>query len=63
MNLLNHIKETRPELRKSELKVAEYVLSEPAAMHGSMADVAQAVGVSEPTIGGFACHWLPGFQT
>ncbi|TDQ35467.1 transcriptional regulator HexR [Thiopseudomonas denitrificans] len=51
MNLLNHIKETRPELRKSELKVAEYVLCEPAlVMHSSMADVAQAVGVSEPTI-------------
>ena len=51
MNLLNHIAETRSELRKSELKVADYVLSEPAlVMHSSMADVAQAVGVSEPTI-------------
>lgn len=51
MNLLNHIADTREQLRKSELKVAEYVLAEPAlVMHSSMADVAHVVGVSEPTI-------------
>src|SRR5690606_32633518 len=38
-------------LRKSELKVAEQVLQDPAAvMHSSMADLAHNVGVSEPTI-------------
>ncbi len=51
MNLLQHIAQSRPQLRKSELKVAEQVLSDPASvMHSSMADLAHAVGVSEPTI-------------
>lgn len=51
MNLLQHIAESRVELRKSELKVAEQVLSDPAGvMHSSMAELAEQVGVSEPTI-------------
>jgi RpiR family carbohydrate utilization transcriptional regulator len=51
VNLLQHIAQSRPQLRKSELKVAEQVLSDPASvMHSSMADLAHAVGVSEPTI-------------
>lgn len=51
MNLLQHIAQSRPQLRKSELKVAEHVLKDPAAvMHSSMADLAQVVGISEPTI-------------
>lgn len=51
VNLLHHISQSRDSLRKSELKVAEYVLAEPAlAMHSSMADLAAMVGVSEPTI-------------
>lgn len=51
MNLLQHIAQSRALLRKSELKVAEHVLRDPAAvMHSSMADLAHAVGVSEPTI-------------
>ena len=51
MNLLQHIAQSRPQLRKSELKVAEHVLQDPAAvMHSSMADLAQTVGISEPTI-------------
>lgn len=51
MNLLSHIQTMRAQLRKSELKVADYVLSKPAlVMHSSMADVSQAAGVSEPTV-------------
>lgn len=51
MNLLQHIAQSRDVLRKSELKVADYVLLDPASViHSSMADVASAVGVSEPTI-------------
>jgi RpiR family carbohydrate utilization transcriptional regulator len=51
VNLLQHIAETRPLLRKSELKVAEHLLLDPTAvMHSSMADLARDVGISEPTI-------------
>ena len=51
MNLLQHIAQSIESLRKSEVKVAEYVLSDPAAvMHSSMSEVSAAVGVSEPTI-------------
>ncbi|TVP89861.1 MAG: transcriptional regulator HexR [Pseudomonadaceae bacterium] len=51
MNLLQHIAASRPVLRKSELKVADHVLAQAAqVMHSSMADLAQQVGVSEPTI-------------
>lgn len=51
MNLLQHIAQSRSLLRKSELKVADHVLLDPASvMHSSMADLAHAVGVSEPTI-------------
>lgn len=51
MNLLTHIAQCRDELRKSELKVAEHVLADPSAViHISMAELAAAVGVSEPTI-------------
>jgi RpiR family carbohydrate utilization transcriptional regulator len=51
VNLLQHIAESRPLLRKSELKVAEHLLLDPTAvMHSSMADLASDVGISEPTI-------------
>lgn len=51
MNLLHHIAQSLSVLRKSEVKVANYVLNDPAAvMHSSMDDLATAVGVSEPTI-------------
>lgn len=51
MNLLQHIAQSRHLLRKSELKVADHVLLDPAAvMHSSMADLAHQVGISEPTI-------------
>ncbi len=51
MNLLQHIAQSLESLRKSEVKVAQYVLSDPAAvMHSSMSDLAAVVGVSEPTI-------------
>lgn len=51
MNLLHHITQCKSELRKSELKVADYVLADPSAViHVSMAELAATVGVSEPTI-------------
>jgi len=51
VNLLQHIAQSRSLLRKSELKVADHVLLDPASvMHSSMADLAHVVGVSEPTI-------------
>jgi RpiR family carbohydrate utilization transcriptional regulator len=51
VNLLQHIAQSRHLLRKSELKVADHVLLDPAAvMHSSMADLAHSVGISEPTI-------------
>lgn len=51
MNLLQHIAQSATQLRKSELKVANHVLKNPAAaMHSSMAELARDVGVSEPTI-------------
>ena len=51
MNLLQHIAQSRHLLRKSELKVADHVMQDPASvMHSSMADLAHGVGVSEPTI-------------
>ena len=51
MNLLQHIAQSRHLLRKSELKVADHVLQDPSeVMHSSMADLAQEVGISEPTI-------------
>nr|WP_272890159.1 transcriptional regulator HexR [Stutzerimonas stutzeri] len=49
--MLQHIAQSRSLLRKSELKVADHVLLDPASvMHSSMADLAHVVGVSEPTI-------------
>lgn len=51
LNLLQHITKCKQDLRKSELKVAEHVLADPSSViHISMADLAAAVGVSEPTI-------------
>ncbi len=51
MNLLQHISLSMKSLRKSEVKVAQHVLSDPASvMHSSMSDLAAVVGVSEPTI-------------
>ncbi len=51
MNLLQHIAQSAAQLRKSELKVAEYVLQNPATViHSSMAELSRDVGVSEPTI-------------
>lgn len=51
MNLLQTIAQSLDALRKSEVKVAQHVLADPAAvMHSSMSDLAAVVGVSEPTI-------------
>ncbi|MFO6014408.1 MurR/RpiR family transcriptional regulator, partial [Pseudomonas aeruginosa] len=59
MNLLQHIAQSRQQLRKSELKVADHVLNDPASvMHSSMAELAHGVGVSEPTIVRFAAFGL-----
>jgi RpiR family transcriptional regulator, carbohydrate utilization regulator len=49
--LLDVIASTRPRMRRSEQKVAETVLADPnAAIHSSMAELAEASGVSEPTV-------------
>jgi RpiR family carbohydrate utilization transcriptional regulator len=49
--LLDVIALTRPQMRRSEQKVAETVLADPnAAIHASMAELAEASGVSEPTV-------------
>lgn len=50
-DLLEVIKERMPQLRKSERKVAEFVLADPdAAMNGTVAIVARSAAVSEPTV-------------
>jgi RpiR family carbohydrate utilization transcriptional regulator len=50
-NLLDEIHERLPSLRRSERKVAEAVLADPAwAIHASMAATARAAGVSDPTV-------------
>ncbi|MEK9766762.1 MAG: MurR/RpiR family transcriptional regulator, partial [Thalassolituus sp.] len=49
--ILNEIANARSSLRKSEVKVAEYVLSQPEqVMHMRIVDLAQEAQVSEPTI-------------
>lgn len=64
MKLLQQIAQAQPLLRKSEVKVAEYVLFNPAAvLQCSMAELAHKVGISEPTIVRF-CRGIgcAGFQ-
>jgi RpiR family transcriptional regulator, carbohydrate utilization regulator len=49
--MLEHIEKFLPELRKSERKVAQWVLSQPnAVLDDSLAVLAKQVGVSEPTV-------------
>lgn len=63
-NLINKIKERRDQLRKSERKVADFVLDHAQAVLGMrIVDVAAGADVSEPTVVRF-CHALDvdGFQ-
>ena len=63
-NLLKAIAEARPELRKSEQKVADYVLAQPKEIiHMRIVDLASEAQVSEPTVVRF-CRALnyDGFQ-
>ncbi|MGB1092245.1 MAG: MurR/RpiR family transcriptional regulator, partial [Oceanobacter sp.] len=49
--ILAEIASAIPDLRKSEVKVAEYVLRSPQhVMHMRIVDLAQEAAVSEPTI-------------
>ena len=58
MNMLEKIQLHLENLSKSERKVAEAILASPAAaMHSSIALLARAAGVSEPTVNRF-CHRL-----
>lgn len=58
MNMLEKIQLQLENLSKSERKVAEVTLASPAtAMHSSIALLARAAGVSEPTVNRF-CHRL-----
>ncbi|RWZ49814.1 MurR/RpiR family transcriptional regulator [Labedella phragmitis] len=51
MPLLEHLAAELPSLRRSEKKVAELVASDPGfIVQGTMASVAEAAGVSEPTV-------------
>ena len=58
MNMLEKIHAYLEHLSKSERKVAEVILAAPqTAMHSSIALLARAAGVSEPTVNRF-CHRL-----
>lgn len=51
LNIINAIELRRPELRKSEQKVADYILDQPnEIIHLRIVDLAQQAGVSEPTV-------------
>jgi RpiR family carbohydrate utilization transcriptional regulator len=51
INIINAIEMSRPKLRKSELKVADHILTQPEKMiHLRIVDLAQQAGVSEPTV-------------
>lgn len=65
--LLEAIAEALPRLRRSEQKVARAVLDDPhRAVHASMAELARAAGVSEPTVMRFCtameCDGFQGFK-
>ncbi len=63
-NLLKSITEARPKLRKSEQKVADFVLANPnEVIHMRIVDLASEANVSEPTVVRFcrALHY-DGFQ-
>ena len=51
LNIINAIELARPELRKSELKVADFILGQTdKVIHLRIVDLAQKAAVSEPTV-------------
>ncbi|WP_339338466.1 transcriptional regulator HexR [uncultured Oceanicoccus sp.] len=67
MNIINAIELARPELRKSELKVADFILGQPdKVIHLRIVDLAENAGVSEPTVVRFCraigCDGFQGFK-
>jgi len=51
LNIINAIELARSDLRKSELKVADFILGQPdKVIHLRIVDLAQKAGVSEPTV-------------
>ncbi len=51
MSIINNIQQARQRLRRSELKVCEYILSHAQEIiHMRIVDLASAAGVSEPTV-------------
>ena len=64
ISLLDRVRDTMPSMRTSEKKVASVVLRDPELIRAStMAGVAAAAGVSEPTVMRFAMHMgFDGFQ-
>ncbi len=66
-HVLETIQEMLPRLRRSEQKVAEIVLADPdAAVNATVASLARAAGVSEPTVMRFCeaigCDGFQGFK-
>ena len=47
--LLREIKIALPNLRKSEVKVAEFILNKPSTIEPTTAQASSEIGVSEPT--------------
>jgi RpiR family carbohydrate utilization transcriptional regulator len=67
LHVLETIQEMLPRLRKSEQKVAQIVLADPdAALNATVASMARAAGVSEPTVMRFCdaigCDGFQGFK-
>jgi RpiR family carbohydrate utilization transcriptional regulator len=67
VHVLETIQEMLPRLRKSEQKVAQIVLADPdAAVNATVASMARAAGVSEPTVMRFCeaigCDGFQGFK-
>jgi len=67
INIINAIELHRPDLRKSELKVADHILKQPdTVIHLRIVDLAQQAGVSEPTVVRFCraigCHGFQDFK-
>jgi RpiR family carbohydrate utilization transcriptional regulator len=67
VNVLEAIQDALPRLRKSERKVAQVVLADPdGAVNATVASMARAAGVSEPTVMRFCeavgCDGFQGFK-
>lgn len=66
-NVLELIRDRRPELRRSERKVADLVLADPGrVLHATLAEVARSSGVSQPTVvrfcGAVGCSGFQDFR-